>query len=108
MKSLTWPAWFNSPDGKNAAIFATASEVPSGWTSGAEKQTVAGNTKPVEQNTQPSVPADTKEETELDAEGWPWSDDLHASSKSRTKDGLWRMKPGVTRPDPKPGYPLDL
>lgn len=45
---------------------------------------------------------------ELDTAGWPWTAELHASSKSKTKDGLWRMKVGVSRPDPKPGYPLDL
>lgn len=42
----------------------------------------------------------------LDAHGWPWSDDLHASTKGVTKDGLWRMKVGVSRPDPKPGFPM--
>ena len=42
---------------------------------------------------------------EVDAHGWPWSPELHASTKGQTKDGLWRMKVGVNRPDPKPGYP---
>jgi hypothetical protein len=41
---------------------------------------------------------------EVDAAGWPWSPDLHASTKGKTKDGLWRMKVGVSRPDPKPGF----
>lgn len=41
----------------------------------------------------------------VDADGWPWSADLHASTKSMTSAGLWRMKVGVTRPDPKPGFP---
>lgn len=43
----------------------------------------------------------------VDAHGWPWSADMHASTGNKTKDGLWRMKVGVSRPDPKPGYPLD-
>ncbi len=43
---------------------------------------------------------------EIDAHGWPWSAELHASTKGQTKDGLWRMKVGVTRPDPKPGFPV--
>lgn len=43
----------------------------------------------------------------VDAHGWPWSADLHASTKGTTKDGLWRMKVGVTRPDPKPGFPIE-
>lgn len=37
MSKLTWPAWFNSPDGDEAAIFSSAEDVPDGWTSGAEK-----------------------------------------------------------------------
>lgn len=44
---------------------------------------------------------------EIDAHGHPWSADLHASTKGKTKDGLWRMKVGVTRPDPLPGFPKD-
>lgn len=42
----------------------------------------------------------------VDAHGWPWSPDMHASTKGMTKEGLWRMKVGVTRPDPKPGFPV--
>ena len=45
---------------------------------------------------------------EIDAHGWPWSPELHASTKGQTKDGLWRMKVGVTRPDPKPGFPKTI
>lgn len=44
---------------------------------------------------------------DVDAHGWPWSADLHASTKGKTKDGLWRMKVGVSRPDPKPGFPVN-
>lgn len=44
-------------------------------------------------------------DVEVDAHGWPWSEELHASTKGTTKDGLWRMKVGVSRPDPKPGFP---
>lgn len=46
-------------------------------------------------------------EVELDAHGHPWSAELHAGTKGKTKEDLWRMKPGVNRPDPLPGYPLD-
>ena len=42
----------------------------------------------------------------VDAHGWPWSADMHASTKGTTQDGLWRMKVGVKRPDPKPGFPI--
>ncbi len=41
----------------------------------------------------------------IDAHGHPWSAELHASTKGKTKDGLWRMKVGVSRPDPLPGFP---
>lgn len=44
---------------------------------------------------------------EVDAGGHPWSAELHASTKGKTKDGYWRMKVGVSRPDPLPGYPLN-
>lgn len=50
-------------------------------------------------------PAVSDETVEVDAHGHPWSADLHAATKTQTKDGLWRMKVGVTRPAPKPGFP---
>ncbi len=46
-------------------------------------------------------------DSELDAHGHAWSADLHASTRGKTKEGLWRMKPGATRPDPKPGFPTE-
>lgn len=46
--------------------------------------------------------------TELDTDGHPFDPALHAATKSKTKDGKWRMKVGVARPEPAPGYPLDL
>jgi len=36
MSKLTYPAWFNGPDGE-AKIFNDPAEVPKGWTSGADK-----------------------------------------------------------------------
>lgn len=55
------------------------------------------------------VPVDgaPEESGELDAAGWPWSPDMHASTRGKTKEGLWRMKIGVSRPDPKPGFPKE-
>lgn len=44
----------------------------------------------------------------LDAHGHVYDPTLHAGTGSKTKAGLWRMKVGVKRPDPAPGYPLDL
>jgi len=46
-------------------------------------------------------------EPALDAHGHPWSELLHATTKGTTKDGLWRMKPGVTRPAAMPGFPIE-
>jgi hypothetical protein len=43
---------------------------------------------------------------DVDTGGWPWSSDLHAATKGKTKEGYWRMKVGVARPDPKPGFPV--
>ena len=53
-----------------------------------------------------ATPTDTLNGDALDAHGWPWSADLHASTQTITKEGLWRMKVGVKRPDPKPGFPI--
>ena len=47
---------------------------------------------------------DTHMTAEYDAAGWPWDANLHAATKTMTKDGLWRMKVGVSRPAPKPGF----
>ena len=52
----------------------------------------------------PSAPESTDDT--VDAHGWPWAADMHASTRTMTKEGLWRMKVGVTRPDPKPGFPI--
>lgn len=41
---------------------------------------------------------------EVDAHGHPWNAELHAATKGKTKDGLWRMKVGVVRPDPVAGF----
>jgi len=41
---------------------------------------------------------------EVDAHGHPWNAELHAATKGKTKDGLWRMKVGVVRPDAVAGF----
>jgi len=60
----------------------------------------------VENGSTATTDASPSDDGEIDADGWPWSADMHASTKGKTKDGLWRMKVGVTRPDPKPGFPV--
>jgi hypothetical protein len=106
MSKLTWPAWFNGPNGETA-ICNHESEVPKGWTSGAEKLTVGPVREPAKEPAPVKEPA-SGGKVELDAHGHPWSADLHAASKGKTTQGLWRMKVGKRRPDPAPGYPLDL
>jgi hypothetical protein len=107
MKPLTYPAAFNGPKGESA-IFESADDVPNGWTSGAEKQSAKGKAAPAASPAAPSAPVD---KAELDAHGHAYDSKLHAGTGSKTKAGLWRMKVGVSRPDPAPGFPkppLDL
>lgn len=103
-----WPAWFSGPKGETA-IFESADDVPNGWTSGAEKRAAKSEKAPKAT----PVPSETKPDkkpagADLDAHGHAYDAKLHAATQSKTKDGLWRMKVGVKRPDPAPGYPLDL
>ena len=62
--------------------------------------------EPASAGTGPSAQTDASLSDEVDAHGWPWSADMHASTKGKTQEGLWRMKVGVKRPDPKPGFPI--
>lgn len=119
MKNSNWPAWYSSPDGKESAIFDNAEAVPADWTTGAEKaKPKRGNSDvspapadPALTNANPNAVSSAAEKAdkqaassgteEFDAAGWPWSADLHASTKAKTKDGLWRMKVGVRRPAAK-------
>lgn len=103
MTDKNWPAWFNGPNGE-AEIFNSADEVPNGWTTGAEKRPAPKPKQPTPPASSP-VTEDAGLGVQVDAHGWPWSADLHAVTRNLTKEGLWRMKVGVTRPDPKPGFP---
>lgn len=105
MKEITFPAWFNGPKGESA-IFDSAEEVPTGWTSGAEKQSIKG-AKAAPAKTPEKQPEKQPEKTpagDVDAEGHAFDPALHTATKSKTKAGLWRMKVGVARPAAK----LDL
>lgn len=116
MSKLTWPAWFNGPKNETA-IFDTPESVPAGWTSGAEKISVDDSKPKAAPKVSVPAPANERAATNapdaagtsvIDAHGHAWSADLHAASQSFTKAGLWRMKVGATRPDPKPGYPVEF
>lgn len=128
-----WPAWFYGPNGQSQ-VFENEKDVPSGWADHPTK--VKGGVDPAPKPTAAKAAGgaaaapqagtatdgtrdvDTKRTgqegdngSEVDAEGWPWSADMHSATKTKTKAGLWRMKVGVSRPDPKPGFPkpaLDL
>ncbi len=78
----------------------------------AKNSTVAAVPTAVENTGSPaaaSLPAteNSSDDSVVDAGGWPWSPDMHASTKGMTQDGYWRMKVGVKRPDPKPGFPIE-
>lgn len=100
-----WPAWYYGPNGASQ-IFETEGEVPAGWVDhpskvGAEKSVPANSQAPAALTSTPS----STEAPQIDAHGHPWSADLHASTKTLTKEGLWYMKVGVSRPAPLPGFP---
>jgi hypothetical protein len=69
-----------------------------------------GQSQPATTDTNAGAAGDTgsKAKDEIDAHGHTWDEKLHAATKSKTKDGLWRMRPGIARPPAKKGYPLDL
>lgn len=109
------PAWFYGPNGESN-VFQPDETIPAGWHDHPSK-VAPSKAKPGDPDLNPerrtskstaASPAGNQGDTEsgeLDADGWPWDETLHASSKSKTSKGLWRMKVGVGRPDPKPGYP---
>lgn len=104
-----FPAFCTGPNGEGD-VFNSEAEVPAGWKmpDGAVKGGKAKAPAPA-----PAAPVATTETApvedavELDADGWPWTAELHAATKSKTKAGLWRMNVGVSRPAPKTA-PLDL
>lgn len=113
-KDKNWPAWRYGPGGKSV-VFESEKDVPAGWqdhpTKVGEKAAAPDKTtteKGTSQDPAATPPSGDGAPVELDAHGHPWSADLHASSKSKTTQGLWRMTVGVARPEPAPGYPLDL
>lgn len=66
--------------------------------------TAAAPAAAAEQSASAAEASPAADSGEVDAGGWPWSADLHASTRGKTKDGYWRMKVGVTRPADKPGF----
>lgn len=135
MRTNSYPAWFYGPNAA-AQVFQSETDVPDGWADHPSKVVTAAATgsvpAPVVTDKVPeadrgSAPlpagndasaADTGSNpalletgdvsNTLDADGWPWTEELHAATKSKTQANLWRMKVGVARPDPKPGFPVVL
>lgn len=91
--------------GAALAAVATAPAVSGNVASATSAPTNTAATKPAETPAPDAQPSG--DDSTVDAHGWPWSPDLHAATKGTTKDGLWRMKVGVSRPDPKPGFPVE-
>lgn len=106
MKEITWPAWFNGPKGETA-VFESPEDVPNGWTSGAEKISAKEGGKPAPKpaGADPSPLAPKADKVDVDADGHAYDPTLHAGTGSKTKADLWRMKVGVARPAPAPGFP---
>lgn len=111
-----FPAYCTGPDGQDG-VFNSEAEVPAGWKmpngkvkGGKAKSTEAASPAPVTTTEAPAVVQNAEAlsgSPELDAAGWPWTEELHAATKTKTSAGLWRMRPGVARPEPKIA-PLDL
>jgi hypothetical protein len=132
------PTWFYGPSGQSK-IFHKGETVPAGWHDHPSKVITAEKTgsKPMPPETdqisaaqrgsapvhakndatgeatggKPAKKETTDVSNTLDAAGWPFDSALHAATQTKTKDGLWRMKVGVSRPEPKAGFPkpaLDL
>jgi hypothetical protein len=104
-----WPSWRFGPGGQSA-VFESEADVPKGWVDHPSK--VKGEAKePAPAKSEAKQPAKAPAaaaSAELDADGHAYDPALHAGTGSKTKAGLWRMKVGVARPAPAPGYPLDL
>lgn len=118
MTDKNWPAWRYGPGGKSD-VFQHESDVPNGWVDHPSKVVEAPKTTPAATPKTPA-PAATKTPapapaaaagTDVDAHGHSWDPKLHAATKTKTKEGLWRMGVGKSRPEPLPGFPkpvLDL
>lgn len=113
MSKVAWPAWFYGPNNQ-AQVFESEALVPKGWHDHPSKvsdEKPKPAPAPARTKTNPANPGDTQEGNGdatgvLDADGWPFDPAMHAATQSKTKAGLWRMKVGVNRPAPKPGFPV--
>lgn len=109
-----FPMYCTGPDGQGAN-FETEAEVPAGWKMAGGK-VKGGKSEPKEnpvteqkvsvQQPVTETPGST-EAVELDGSGAPWNAEIHRSTKSKNKAGLWHLKVGATRP-PVDETPLDL
>lgn len=82
MNDNKWPAWFYGPNGQSD-VFESADEVPEGW------------------QDHPSKVADAVTiATDTDANGHLWNAEIYAEPPTKTAAGLWKLKPGMNRPEP--------
>lgn len=100
----------NAADAINQLRILLGSVGPAAVAVAAPKASTAAAPAPVAEPSQASDAAEASQAADPDevhdAGGWPWNPDMHASTKGMTQDGYWRMKVGVKRPDPKPGFPI--
>lgn len=115
MDNKSWPAWYYGPNNQ-AGIFGSSEEVPPGWVDHPslvvpKKAVAPAYTTPAPAPTPATVTSTEESSNQGDAAGWAWSPEMHSATRTMTKAGLWRMKVGAVRPEPKEGFPkqvLDL
>jgi hypothetical protein len=104
-----WPRWFYGPQGKSN-VFDSVEAVPAGWKDHPSKLSEKDAEKVIQ--AQPLATAATtaaaSQTSNLDAHGWPFDPAMHDASETKTAAGLWKLKPGQSRPDPKPGFPAPV
>ncbi len=107
-KEENWPAWYYGPNGE-AEIFESVDDVPEGWLDHPSKhETGEGIDADKLGNTAQPVPAsEDGAGDEVDASGWEWDASRNRADKAKSATGLWLLKPGQSRPAPKPGYPKE-
>ena len=86
--------------GASPVAVAAAAPVPNVKPSAAALPTVEATEEIIPSTLTAASPSDDR----IDADGHPFDPALHTGTI--TKAGLWRMKAGVSRPDPKPGFPI--
>lgn len=86
-----WPKMVFGPN-REQVICGGPDDVPRGYSTRPNGPSEPDLT-PAPESQQVSPPAD-----EVDASGNVWNVDINTSNMAKTKDGLWKLKPGKSRP----------